>query len=245
MCGRFASSTDPADLVGHFGVQQWDPTETLAPSWNVAPTARTFAVLDRAPRGERRPVRQLRILRWGLVPAWAGSPDTAVKMINARAETVHEKPAYRQAYASRRCLIPVDGYYEWQTAPTDDPARPPRQPYFVSRADGAPLALAGLYEFWRNRELPADHPDAWLVTCTIVTTAAEPLLAPVHERMPLYLDRTRWDAWLDPAAERADLTPPAPGSLRIHPVGDAVGSVRNNHPGLTGQLTEDDRTTLF
>ncbi|MDR3034276.1 MAG: SOS response-associated peptidase [Kitasatospora sp.] len=245
MCGRFASSTEPAELVRLFGVEQWDPTETIAPSWNVAPTARTYAVLDRAPRGQRRPVRQLHTLRWGLVPGWASSPETAVKMINARAETVHEKPAYRQAYASRRCLIPVDGYYEWQTAPTDDVSRPPRRPYFVHRADGAPLALAGLYEFWRDRERPGDHPDAWLVTCTVVTTAAEPLLAPVHERMPLYLGPDRWDAWLDPYAETADLTPPPPGDLRIHAVPDEVGKIRNNHPGLTRPLTEDDLTTLF
>ncbi|MEU5386819.1 MULTISPECIES: SOS response-associated peptidase [Kitasatospora] len=245
MCGRFASSTEPAELVRLFGVEQWDPTETIAPSWNVAPTARTYAVLDRAPRGQRRPVRQLHTLRWGLVPGWASSPETAVKMINARAETVHEKPAYRQAYASRRCLIPVDGYYEWQTAPTDDVSRPPRRPYFVHRADGAPLALAGLYEFWRDRERPGDHPDAWLVTCTVVTTAAEPLLAPVHERMPLYLGPDRWDAWLDPHAETADLTPPPPGDLRIHAVPDEVGRIRNNHPGLTRPLTEDDLTTLF
>ncbi|BAJ30696.1 MULTISPECIES: SOS response-associated peptidase [Kitasatospora] len=245
MCGRFASSTDPAELVRLFGVEQWDPTETIAPSWNVAPTAPTYAVLDRAPRGQRRPVRQLHALRWGLVPGWANSRETAVKMINARAETVHEKPAYRQAYAARRCLIPVDGYYEWQTAPTDDLSRPPRRPYFVHRADGHPLALAGLYEFWRDRTHPGDHPDAWLVTCTIVTTAAEPLLAPVHERMPLYLGPDRWDAWLDPHTETADLTPPPPGDLRIHAVPDEVGRIRNNHPGLTRPRTEDDDTTLF
>ncbi|GAA2752192.1 MULTISPECIES: SOS response-associated peptidase [Kitasatospora] len=250
MCGRFVSTTRPEDLVDHFGIQQWDPTETLAPSWNVAPTESAFAVLDRAPKGEREPVRQLRVLRWGLVPAWSRSADTAVKMINARADTVHEKPAYRQAFASRRCLLPVDGYYEWQTLPAEGRGRPRKQPYFVSRVDGAPLALAGLYEFWRDRALPPDHPDAWLVTCTVVTTDAEPMLAPIHERMPLFLDPSRFDAWLDPALDEPEevrrlLVPPAPGELRAHPVGAAVGNIRNNGPELVRELNDEDRTTLF
>ncbi|GAA4863873.1 SOS response-associated peptidase [Kitasatospora terrestris] len=249
MCGRFASTTEPEDLVEMFGVQQWDPSETLAPSWNVAPTDSAFVVLDRAPRGERQPVRQLRVLRWGLVPSWARSAETAVKMINARADTVHEKPAYRQAFASRRCLLPVDGYYEWQTTGTEG-RRGPRQPYFVSRVDGAPLALAGLYEFWRDRSVPADHPDAWLVTCTVVTTEAEPLLAPIHERMPLFLDPGAFDAWLDPSLDDPDevrrlLVPPGPGALRVHEVGPAVGNIRNNSPDLVRELTDEDRTTLF
>ncbi|WP_354642258.1 SOS response-associated peptidase [Kitasatospora camelliae] len=257
MCGRFASSTRPEDLVDLFGVRQWDPAETLAPSWNVAPTNAAFAVLERLPKGGREPVRQLRVLRWGLVPAWSNSPETAVKMINARADTVHEKPAYRQAFAARRCLLPVDGYYEWQTAKVPAPAgpedgwgRPPRQPYFVSRVDGAPLALAGLFEFWRNRQVPGDHPDAWLVTCTVVTTEAEPLLAPIHERMPLFVDPDGYDAWLDPRRDdpeelRSLLRPPPPGRLRVHPVGAAVGNIRNNRAELVRELTEDDRTTLF
>ncbi|WP_405011656.1 SOS response-associated peptidase [Kitasatospora sp. NBC_01539] len=250
MCGRFASTTTPGDIVGMFGVRQWDPAETIAPSWNVAPTDPAYAVLERTPRdGSRQPVRQLRVLRWGLVPAWARSPEGAVRMINARADTVHEKPAYRQAFASRRCLLPVDGYYEWQTVPGER-ARPGRQPYFVSRADGTPLALAGLYEFWRDRTRPADDPLAWRVTCTVVTTEAEPLLAPIHERMPLFLDPGAFDAWLDPGltdpdALRGLLVPPPPGALRVHPVGAAVGNIRNNGPDLVRELTEDDRTTLF
>lgn len=249
MCGRFASSSRPEEIVGTFGVRRWDPAETIAPSWNVAPTDPVYAVLERVPRGGSRPVRQLRVLRWGLVPAWASSPDTAVKMINARADTVHEKPAYRQAFASRRCLLPADGYYEWQTAPAGLD-RPPRQPYFVSRADGGPLALAGLFEFWRDRTRPAGDPLAWRVTCTVVTTEAEPLLAPIHERMPLFVDPAGYDAWLDPARDDPDelrglLVPPPPGALRVHPVGPAVGSIRNNHPGLLRELTDEDRTTLF
>ncbi|WP_035798146.1 SOS response-associated peptidase [Kitasatospora mediocidica] len=248
MCGRFAASTTPEDIVEHFGVAHWDPTETLAPSWNVAPTQPVRVVLDRIPKGGSAPVRQLRVLRWGLVPAWSRSPETAAKMINARADTVHEKPSYRQAFASRRCLIPVDGYYEWQTAPSE--TRPRRQPYFVSRLDGAPLALAGLYEFWRDRARPADHPEAWLVTCTIVTTEAEELLAPIHERMPLYLQPSSFDAWLDPSladAEeaRALLVAPEPGLLQVVPVSAAVGSIRNNRPGLTAPVTPEEEGLLF
>ncbi|MGW6917485.1 SOS response-associated peptidase [Kitasatospora sp. NPDC054939] len=240
MCGRFAAGTGPESIVELFGVEQWDPDETLAPNWNVAPTNRAFAVLSRAPRGGgpgSAPVRQLRVLRWGLVPQWAKSPETAVKMINARSDTVHEKPAYRQAFAARRCLVPVDGYYEWQTVPVER-GRPRKQPYFVSRADGAPLALAGLYEFWRNRTVPSDHPEGWLVTFTIVTTEPEELLVPIHERMPLFVDPAGYDDWLDPRLDdpaelRRLLIPPAPGALVATPVSPAVGSIRNNGPELT------------
>lgn len=195
-------------------------------------------------------MRQLRRLRWGLVPAWSKSPETAVKMINARADTVHEKPAYRQAFASRRCLLPVDGYYEWQTIESASGGKPRKQPFFVNRVDGAPLALAGLYEFWRDRSAPADHPQGWLVTCTIVTTEAEPLLAPVHERMPLFLQRETFADWLDPGLDDAEqarslLVAPAPGLLRLTPVGSAVGSIRNNHPGLTARATPESEGALF
>lgn len=253
MCGRFASTNKPEDLVEIFGVERWDPTETIDPSWNVAPTDSAYAVLERTAKGEPKPVRQLRVLRWGLVPSWSKSPEGAVKMINARADTVHEKPSYRQAFAARRCLLPVDGYYEWQTSPSLRPggtpstgkAKPRKQPYFVSRADGGILALAGLYEFWRDRTLPSDDPLAWLVTCTIVTTEAEPLLAPIHERMPLFLDPGAYDAWLDPARTDPDelrslLVPPAPGALQAVPVSAAVGNIRNNSPELVRPLAGAD-----
>ncbi|GAA1968118.1 SOS response-associated peptidase [Kitasatospora viridis] len=251
MCGRFAASTTPEDIVELFDVQQWDPAEEVAPSWNVAPTQPVLAVLERIPKAGGAPVRQLRRLRWGLVPAWSRTPETAVKMINARADTVHEKPAYRQAFASRRCLLPVDGYYEWQTFESaSGKARARKVPYFVHRVDGAPLALAGLYEFWRDRTHPADHPAGWLVTCSIVTTEAEPLLAPIHERMPLFLQPEAFDAWLDPALDdaeqaRALLEAPAPGLLRATEVSAAVGNIRNNHPGLTAQVTPEAEGALF
>ncbi|WEB40506.1 SOS response-associated peptidase [Streptomyces yunnanensis] len=276
MCGRYAASRQPEDLVGIFDVRQWQPTETLAPSWNIAPTANVQAVLERPLKGEAAaafppgPVRQLRTLKWGLVPSWAKSPEGAARMINARAETVHEKPSFRQAFATRRCLLPGDGYFEWVTGAAERELeeqgrkkRPRKQPYFVTPADGSVMAMAGLYEFWRDRTLPGDHPLAWWVTCTVVTTEAEttPLagatgddgprtLADIHPRMPLVLPPDRWDAWLDPARTdpddlRALLAPPPPGLMRAHPVPTGVSNVRNNGPELVTELEGPEVGTLF
>ena len=248
MCGRYASSRKPEDLVGLFDAVAWDPTETLAQNWNIGPTDPVYAVLERARKGEEGgPARQLRTLRWGLVPSWAKSPGSAVKMINARAETAHEKPAYRRSLAARRCLLPADGYYEWFTpdvAAGTPKSRIKKQPYFITPADGSVMAMAGLYEFWRNRDIPSDDPAAWLCTCTVVTTAAEPALAPIHDRMPLVLRPDRWDDWLDPGLTdpeeaRALLAPPPPGLLEARPVGPAVGNIRNNGPELTREPAPD------
>nr|WP_239074917.1 SOS response-associated peptidase [Streptomyces sp. SID10853] len=182
MCGRFAASRGPEDLAGVFGVEQGDPAETVVPDWNVAPTKTVQVVLERPLKDavSRRPVRQLRHLKWGLVPSWAASPDGAARMINARAETVQEKPSFRRAFAARRCIVPADGYYEWMTEPDErrlevegKKKRARKQPYFVTPADGSVMAFAGLYEFWRDPALPGDHPQAWWATCTILTTEAE------------------------------------------------------------------------
>ncbi|MCX4660207.1 SOS response-associated peptidase [Streptomyces uncialis] len=275
MCGRYASSRRPEDLAGIFGITAWEPTETLAPDWNVAPTKEVFAVLDRPVKDaeDPRPVRQLRTLKWGLVPSWAKTPEGAARMINARAETVHEKPSFRRPFTARRCLLPADGYYEWVTAAAERELevegrkkRPRKQPYFVTPADGSVFAMAGLYEFWRDRTLPDEHPLAWWVTCTIITTEAEttPLagaagdgdgdgpgtLAEIHPRMPLMLTPDRWDAWLDPARTdpgevRALLEPPPTGLLRAYPVGTAVSNVRNNGPELLTELDGPEEATLF
>ncbi|MCS0634369.1 SOS response-associated peptidase [Streptomyces sp. LP05-1] len=217
----------------------------------------------------RRPVRQLRPLKWGLVPSWAKNPEGAARMINARAETVHEKPSYRQAFTARRCLLPADGYYEWVTGGDERKLeeqgkrkRSRKQPYFVTPADGSVFAMAGLYEFWRDRTLPDDHPDAWWVTCTVITTAAEtaPLaaapaegprsLADIHPRMPLMLTPDRWDAWLDPTRTepgelRELLAPPPEGLMRAYPVTSAVSNVRNNGPELLTELEAPEEGTLF
>ncbi len=281
MCGRYAASRSPEDLAGIFGIEKWDAEETLAPDWNVAPTKNVYAVLDRPPRpsepsrtdlkdaAEPAPVRQLRPLKWGLVPPWAKTPEGSARMINARAETVHEKPSYRRAFATRRCILPADGYFEWVTGTAErdlevegKKKRPRKQPYFVTPADGSVFAMASLYEFWRDRTLPDEHPSAWWVTCSVITTEAEtaPLaaapaegpgaLADIHPRMPLMLTKDRWDAWLDPSRTnpeelRALLAPPPPGLMRAYPVTTAVSNVRNNGPELLKELAAPEEGTLF
>ncbi|URN15075.1 MULTISPECIES: SOS response-associated peptidase [Streptomyces] len=271
MCGRYAAGRRPGELAGIFGVEKWEPEEALEPDWNVAPTKEVYAVLERPLKDtdEPRPVRQLRPLRWGLVPSWSKSPEGAARMINARAETVHEKPAYRRAFAARRCILPADGYYEWVTGADERQRevegkrkRPRKQPYFVTPADGSVFAMAGLYEFWRDPTLPPDHPGAWWATCSVITTEAEkdPLavapaegprsLADIHPRMPLMLTEDRWDAWLDPARTdtgelRALLAPPPGGLMRAYPVPTAVSNVRNNGPELLTELDAPEESTLF
>ncbi|MEU9997627.1 SOS response-associated peptidase [Streptomyces sp. NPDC050848] len=271
MCGRFAASRRPEDLVGVFEVEKWEPEETLAPDWNVAPTKEVHVVLERPLKDadSRRPVRQLRTLKWGLVPSWSKNPEGAARMINARAETLAEKPSFKKAFAARRCILPADGYYEWVTGEGErelevegKKKRTRKQPYFVTPADGSVFAMAGLYEFWRDRTLPDDHPSAWWVTCSVITTDAEkgPLgvapaegpgsLAEIHPRMPLMLTPDRWDAWLDPRRTDVDeleglLAAPPEGLMRAYPVATAVSNVRNNGPELLTELEGPEIGTLF
>ena len=240
--------------------------EELRPDYNVAPTKKIYAVMTRrapglagageggSPEGngaegdgeaaasDPAPVRQLRTVRWGLVPSWAKDPAIGSRMINARAETVASKPAYRRAFTKRRCLIPADGYYEWYK-PGED-AKAAKQPYFIHRADGAPLAFAGLYEFWRDQSQPDDHPDAWLVTATIITTSAPDELGVIHERMPMVIGPGQWAEWLDPdlqdPAQLAHLLAPAVSSgLITTRVSTKVNSVRNNGPELIEPARDD------
>ncbi len=156
-------------------------------------------------------------------------------MINARAETVDAKPAFRAAFARRRCLLPADGYYEWYKPGGD--AKAAKQPYYIRRADGGPLAFAGLYELWRDRGVPDDHPDAWLWTATIITTSAPDELGRIHDRMPMVISPDEWADWLDPGNNdtgdlRGLLAPAASGELTSYPVSTAVNAVRNNGPRL-------------
>ena len=220
MCGRYASSRDARDLVDAFEVEE-PPDEVLPPSWNVAPTDPVYAVLERKGR------RALRVLRWGLVPSWSRDAKGAARLINARSETLTSKPAFRSAYARRRCLVPADGYYEWQREGTA------KQPWFLTSRDGAPLAMAGLYEVWA----PPDGERLW--TCTVITTDAADELGHIHDRTPLLVPRTSWGRWLDPAVEDpgSDLLVPAtPGVLDAWPVSTAVGNVRTNGPELVAPL---------
>ena len=198
-------------------------------------------VLTRRPRDRKDadPVRQLRLLTWGLVPSWAKDTKIGLKMINARAETLVDKGAYAKAAVSRRCLVPADGWYEWQASPTatDSKGKPRKQPFFVRRADGEKIAFAGVYEFWRDRSRDESDPAAWVVSYAIVTTAAEPGMDRIHERQPVVLDRDRWADWLDPDMQDPDevrslLESPGPGRFEAWPIGKAVGATRNNGPQL-------------
>jgi putative SOS response-associated peptidase YedK len=224
MCGRYASTRSAPDLSARF--EALDQTGgDAAGRYNLAPT--DPAPLVRVSRSAG--ARVLSVGRWGLVPHWARDARTGARMINARAETVAGAKAYAEAFANRRALVPVDGWYEWLRDATG------KQPYFMTPRDGSVLALAGLWSRW--------GPDG-LLTFSVVTTAAAGPLAAVHDRMPLVLEPGRWDRWLarDPAGGRAAealLAPAAPrylAGLEIRPVGPAVGNVRNDGPELVKRV---------
>lgn len=235
MCGRYASSRTSDDLAEEFEVVETRIAAPLEPDYNVAPTKQVHAVVERADPAER----QLRALTWGLVPSWAKDPSIGNRMINARMETVAEKPAYRKAFASRRALLPADGYFEWYpTSRTDARGKPVKQPFFIRPRDGGVLAMAGLYEIWRDPTRSDDDPQRFRWTCTVLTTQAEDALGHIHDRMPLMVERERWQAWLDPTTpgDTSLLVPAAPGRLEAYPVSTAVGNVRNNGPQLVEPL---------
>ncbi len=242
MCGRYASSRRPEDLVEEFQIDENQVKEALAADYNVAPTKPVYAVLQRPARegdGEPHPAaRQLRLVTWGLVPFWAKDPGVGHKMINARVETVSEKPAFRRAFAARRCLLPADGYYEWYTTSQKTASgRPRKQPFFIHPADGSVLAMAGLYEIWRDPAKADDDPERFRWTCTVITTTAEDEVGRIHDRAPMLVEREQYDAWLDPERStpgdlRGLLVPAAPGRLEAYPVSTRVNSVKNNGADL-------------
>ncbi|WP_127355378.1 SOS response-associated peptidase [Actinacidiphila soli] len=246
MCGRYVSTRSPQDLVELFEVTRWNPEQRVEPSWNIAPTDDVWAVLHRPERETGVLERQLRPLRWGLVPSWATNAKIGTKLINARAETVHEKPAYRRAFAARRCLLPADGFYEWQAVPATGTAKVRKQPYFIHPEDGQVVALAGLYEFWRDRKVAEDDdPAAWWATCTIITTEATDAASRIHPRMPLAIAPADYDAWLDPTHQdpdelRALLTAPACGHLDARAVSTEVNNVDNEGPQLLDDAPHAD-----
>ncbi|MFC7327721.1 SOS response-associated peptidase [Marinactinospora rubrisoli] len=276
MCGRYAQARNQHELQLAFDFPEaepegpaadrrsWPPLEELAPDYNVSPGKPVYAVLGPPPGGGGAATpgpQHLCTLRWGLVPSWAKDVNVGYRMINARSETVAEKPAFRAAFARRRCLLPADAYYEWQllpdrapgsaepgTSPATDPAhrtrkaRSRKRPFAVRYADGRPLALAGLFERWRDPDKPEEDPDAWLWSCTVVTTEAAPELSHIHERMPVVLPREAWDDWLDPAADPGRLrlamesTPVA--EFDVYQVGTEVNSIRNNGSHLLQPAAE-------
>lgn len=234
MCGRYVAAQDPAALVAQFDAAA-APEQLLEPDYNVAPSKGVYIVVDK--RADDGPaVRSIEVARWGLVPSWAKDPSIGARMTNARSETIAEKPSFRKAYASRRCLVPADGYYEWYTAEaTSGSGRPQKLPFYIHAADGTTLAMAGLYEWWR------DPDGAWLLTCCVITTAANDDLMRIHDRMPVMVPRARWDWWLDTThpVDIAELLDPSLVPLTAYPVATTVNNARNNGPSLREPLAAE------
>lgn len=212
MCGRYATALNQAEWSGLFPVRP-DSLDIPEPRYNLAPSqgAPVIRELD----GERR----LDLIRWGLVPAWAKNPtDVRHNLFNARAETAAEKPSFRSAFKSRRCLMPASGFFEWRTVDGV------KQPYYISRVDGAPMVFAGLWERWAKDGQELD-------SCTMLTTSANEFMRDLHHRMPVILEADAREIWLEEGSE-AVLGPSAEGVLQAWPVTRAVGNVRNESPGL-------------
>lgn len=219
VCGRFVQSQSPDAYAAYFGADEVR-TEALVPSYNVAPTDPVYAI------AEHEGVRLLGTFRWGLLPFWAKDRKMAARNINARAETVAEKPSFRESFAKRRCIIPADGFYEWQPRPKG------KLPHYIHRSDDEPLALAGLWASWRDPES-----GERIRTCTIITSAADDLVADVHDRMPVALPPEAWADWLDSGERdvsdlRTLLTGHPAVALAMHPVSTLVNKVQNNVPEL-------------
>jgi putative SOS response-associated peptidase YedK len=234
MCGRYATTQTSASLNQAFEVDLVNSFVELEADYNMAPTKLAPLLIGRAPEESTdRPVRELLTARWGLIPSWAKDPSIGNRMINARSETVAEKPAFKKAFGKRRGLVPADGYFEWYAGEAaEGQKRPPKQPFYITPKDGSILAMAGLYEFWKDREA-----DEWIVSYTILTTTAADDLGHLHDRMPLFVEPDGYDAWLDPAPHPTEallelLIPAAPGRLDAFPVSTAVNNVRNNGPEL-------------
>jgi len=213
MCGRFAFYSPAEATAALFGAAG---SLDIGPRYNIAPTQDIAAIRDAGGEG-----RELVALRWGLVPFWAKDPAIGNRMINARAETVAEKPAFRAAYRRRRCLVLADGFYEWHREGTV------KIPYFISLASGAPFAFAGLWEHWRN-----EATDESLQTATLVTTQANDFLARLHHRMPVILDAGRADRWLAGDDDLIDTAGRDCPRLRAWPVNRRVNNARNEGDDL-------------
>lgn len=217
MCGRYALHCNLPELMARLGAGGFPP---LPPRYNIAPTQDAPIVLQDAARQTRG-----MSARWGLVPHWSKGPESRYAMINARAETLATRPAYRQAFGKRRCLVPASGFYEWRRTAAG------KQPHYITRSDGDPLILAGLWETW-------SAPDASpLTSFTIITTTANATMAPIHERMPVILGPEAWTEWL--AAETPPghlLAPCAPELITARPVSRRVNSPAHDAPDCIAPL---------
>jgi len=231
MCGRFVVASAGPELVGVLRVDV-EGDDLPAPSFNVAPTNRAAIVLDSAKTDP--PTRRLESARWGLIPSWAKDTKIGARAFNARAEELEDKPMFRSALEKRRAVVPTSGYYEWKNVDGV------KIPHFIHPADGEPLFLAGLYEWWRDKTKGDDDPERWLLSFTILTRDSIGHLGSIHDRMPLFLDPDHADAWLDPTTDNVrdvldaaiDAAPALADSLEDYEVSKAVGNVRNDSPEL-------------
>ena len=220
MCGRFVSTTTPQQLAAYFSVDEL-AVEQVSPNYNVAPTQSVLVVTENEEHH-----RVLDAYHWGLIPPWAKEAKIGNRMINARAETVAEKPSFKKAFTQRRCLIPADGFYEWKKAKDGKT----KQPYFIHPTDEPVFAFAGLWERWRDPQT-----EEWMRSCAIIVGEANSVVGPIHDRMPVVVPRDAWDGWLDPENGDVDalkeLLVPAPAKgVAAYPVRHQVNSPRNNVP---------------
>ncbi|MEO6653943.1 MAG: SOS response-associated peptidase [Ilumatobacteraceae bacterium] len=232
MCGRFVSATAPDRIAKYFGAES--SVETLGANFNVAPTNDIYGIVD-----EGAEVLELQVFHWGLVPVWAKERKIGQRMINARSETLADKAAFKADFRKHRCIIPMDGFYEWaagvEGGPVTKAGKLAKRPHFIQRVDSEPLAVAGLWSMWRDR---TEGPDArWLHSATVVTTAANATMATIHDRMPVILPRAMWPMWLDPENHNIEmlqklLVPARDDLLAMRAVSIDVNNVRNNGPHL-------------
>lgn len=231
MCGRFTLTSSPAEIADFFGAEQRGLDHS--PDYNVAPTTDIVTVVET--EGERA----LELMHWGLVPSWAKDISIGSRMINARSETLAEKPSFRRAFVRRRCIVVADGFYEWQAVP----GQKRKQPMYITRTDGEQLAFAGLWEIWHPESDPV-RAGMELHSCTIATCEANLKIAPVHHRMPVVLEKSDWSAWLDvegtSAADATELLRAAGDDvLTFHPVSTDVNRVGMNDAHLIDPVESD------
>ncbi|CAB4715447.1 unannotated protein [freshwater metagenome] len=245
MCGRYAQSADMRELMEQFEVTGNSPTNSIPVNWNIAPTNPIYIVRE-SMQEQSIVKRDLAVVSWGLIAPWLSDPAEAKasqsRAINARSESVHEKPTFRDGFKSRRCLIPAQGYYEWATALGKFR---PKQAFYISSRDGQQLSIAGIWSSWRapNGEV--------FETASIITQEAQGELATIHSRMPVFMPHNRWQAWLDPMNKDVEhlrnlMVVDSPESIvTAHPVSTAVNSVANNGQSLIEPIELGEPETLF
>jgi len=249
MCGRFTLTSPTDELAGYFNVLV---KTRLSPRYNIAPT-QPVACVRRATPSSTEPTtpatatRELVALRWGLIPYWAKDPAIGTRMINARAESVADKPAYREAFRKRRCLVVADGFYEWKRLQGS------KQPYFIFMEDRRPFAFAGLWERWKPREGQLDKiigparpevpmsADGCVESCSFLTTVPNELMETIHDRMPVIVPPEHWDTWLDPDLDDPEaleelLLPYPADKMRAYPVSTHVNKPGNDDPACVEPL---------